>query len=100
MAGAPLSKVDLLVVARVLERLWREGEPMVLSRLQVGSNLSYDSCARYVAWLSERGLVVLGPSEDAHQRVAITPSGYKAYAKLAEWMEEFLGGGRRPPANP
>src|SRR5258705_10040888 len=88
--ATPPARVDLFVVARLLERLWREGEPMLRTHLQVATNLSYDNCARYTEWLAARGLVTRSPADDGHERVAITPKGYKAYAQLAEWMKDFM----------
>lgn len=88
--ATPPSRVDLFVVARILERLWREGEPMLRTRLQVASNLNYENCTRYTEWLAARGLVTRSPDGNGHERVAITPKGYKAYAQLALWMQEFM----------
>ena len=90
--ASPPDRPDLFVVARFLERLWREGEPMLKTRLQVAANVNYDVFSRYLAWLVARGLVVLESNPDAHERVAITEKGKRAYRQLLEWMNEFVAG--------
>lgn len=90
--AVPLERPDLFVVARFLERLWREGEPMVKTRLQVAANVNYDVFARYLVWLQERALVVMQNNSDGHERVAITEKGKRAYRQLVEWMNEFVRG--------
>lgn len=83
---------DLFVVARFLERLWREGGPMRKTRLQVAANVNYDVFAKYLAWLEARGLVTLEDDPDGHERVAITEKGRRAYRQLVEWINEFVRG--------
>src|SRR2546425_12972745 len=48
MAGRDLERPDLYVVARLLERLWREDAPMLKTRLQVAANVNYDVFSRYL----------------------------------------------------
>ncbi|HYS71493.1 MAG TPA: hypothetical protein VEM95_03630, partial [Thermoplasmata archaeon] len=57
--GTPGDRPDLYVVARLLERLWREDAPMVKTRLQVAANVNYDVFSRYLGWMAGRGLVSL-----------------------------------------
>ena len=93
--AVPPERPDLFVVARFLERLWREGEPMVKTRLQVAANVNYDVFARYLAWLLARGLVAVETNPGERELVAITEKGRRAYRQLVEWMNEFVLG-RRP----
>ena len=88
---------DLYVVARLLERLWREDGPMVKTRLQVAANVNYDVFSRYLEWMVGRGLVALENSTNGHERVALTPKGHEAYRKLVQWIHEFVQG-RMPGA--
>jgi len=88
---------DLYVVARMLERLWRVGEPMLKTRLQVAANVNYDVFAKYLAWLVSRDLVLLVGGEDGHERVTLAEKGRKAYRRLVEWMDEFSREGRASP---
>lgn len=91
-APSPLERPDLYVVARLLERLWREDAPMLKTHLQVAGNVNYDLFARYLAWMQGRGLVDLQESADGHERVALTPKGREAYRKLVQWINEVVHG--------
>lgn len=95
--ASPPDRPDLFVVARFLERLWREGESMLKTRLQVAANVNYDVFAKYLAWLQARGLVLLENNPDGHERVAITEKGRRAYRQLVEWINEFVRGRPREP---
>jgi|SRR5882672_719020 len=86
---------DLFVVARILERLLREGEPMLRTHLQVASNLNYGNCVRYVEWLRQRALVEVVAGDGEAERVALTRKGREAYAQLSYWISEFIESGRR-----
>ena len=87
-----MNKPDLYVVARILERLWREGEPMVKTRLQVAANLNYDVFTRYLDWMLDRQLLTRVTSSEEHERIALTPKGTEAYSKLVQWIHEFMRG--------
>lgn len=93
MAVPPsLDHPDLYVVARLLERLWREDAPMLKTRLQVAANVNYDVFQRYLEWMRGRGLVSIEDSPDGHERVALTSRGYEAYRKLVQWINEVVHG--------
>lgn len=81
---------NLYVVARLLERLWREDGPMLKTRLQVAANVNYDVFSRYLEWMCARDLAVLENSADGHERVALTPKGREAYRKLVQWINEVV----------
>jgi len=96
MPSPPLTdRPDLYVVARILERLWREEQPMLKTRLQGASRVNYDVFRRYLTWMTERGLVALENSPDSHERIALTPKGFEAYRKLVQWINEVIH--ERPP---
>ncbi len=93
MAGAVQGdRPDLYVVARLLERLWREDAPMVKTRLQVAANVNYDVFSRYLGWMVQRGLASLENASDGHNRVALTPKGREAYRRLVQWVNEVVHG--------
>jgi len=93
----PPDRPDLYVVARLLEGLWREHEPMVKTRLQVAANVNYDVFSRYLAWMMAKGLVSLEANPDAHERVVLTARGAEAYRKLVQWVNDVVHG-RMPQA--
>jgi predicted transcriptional regulator len=84
---------DLYVVARLLERLWRQDSPIMKTRLQVAANVNYDVFSRYLEWMVGRGLVSLENSADGHERVALTPKGREAYRRLVQWIHDIFQGG-------
>src|SRR2546426_9983381 len=81
MAGRDLERPDLYVVARLLERLWREDAPMLKTRLQVAANVNYDVVSRYLNWMLAKGLVVLAGNPDRDERVVLLPKGAEAYRR-------------------
>jgi predicted transcriptional regulator len=90
-----MDRPDLYVVARLLEKLWREEQPMLRTRLQVAANVNYDIFRRYLAWMMERRLVHIRESEDGHERIALTAEGMEAYRKLVQWINEVIMGDSR-----
>ena len=88
----PPERPDLYVVARLLERLWRENGPMVKTRLQVAANVNYDVFWKYLTWMLAKGLVSLENSPPDHERVVLTPKGFEAYRKLVQWINEVVHG--------
>jgi predicted transcriptional regulator len=87
-----LEKPDLYVVARHLERLWREDGPMLKTRLQVAAGVNYDLFTRYLEWMQSKGLVITENSDDGHERVILTVKGEEAYKKLVQWINEVIHG--------
>ena len=85
-----MEKPDLYVVSRLLDRLWRQNGPMLKTRLQVASNINYDVFKKYLAWMTEHGLVTIQDSDDGHERVVLTQKGEQAYAKLINWINEVI----------
>jgi len=86
-----LERPDLYVVARILERLWKEPEPMLKTRLQVAVGTNYDVLGRYLEWMGSKGLISL-VDEDGHQKVNLTTGGQNAYRQLVIWINETVHG--------
>jgi len=85
-----MDRPDLYIVARILERLWREDKPMLKTRLQTASNINYDVFKRYASWMADRGLIAVESSDDGHERLSLTPKGEEAYRKLVQWINEVI----------
>ncbi|OPX62220.1 MAG: hypothetical protein A4E30_00785 [Methanomassiliicoccales archaeon PtaB.Bin215] len=86
-----MDRPDLYVVARILERLWKETEPMLRTRLQVAVGTNFDVLTKYLDWMRERGLVVF-VENDGHQKVLLTEEGKTSYRKLVGWINETVHG--------
>jgi predicted transcriptional regulator len=90
-SSEPLDRPDLYIVARLLERMWKEDKPILKTRLQVATNVNYDVFRRYISWMSDHGLVAVDDSlDDGHERLALTTKGEEAYKKLVQWINEVM----------
>jgi len=87
-----MDRPDLYVVARILERLWREQNPVVRTRLQQSARVNYDLFMRYLAWMEQKGLVTHNNSPDGHERIVLTPEGEEAYRRIVQWINEVVMG--------
>jgi predicted transcriptional regulator len=85
-----LERPDIYVLSRLLDRLWKENDPMLRTRLQVGTNLSYDNLIRYLDWMLVRGLVEMNSADDGHQTVRLTPKGKDAYRTVVLWINDMM----------
>ncbi len=85
-----LERPDIYVLSRLLDRLWKENGPMLRTRLQVATNVSYDNLIRYLDWMQVRGLVVVNEGNDGHQTVALTQKGNDAYRTVVLWINEMV----------
>jgi predicted transcriptional regulator len=87
---APLEKPDIYVLSRLLDRLWKEDGPMLRTRLQVATNVSYDNLVRYLDWMVARDLILLNEGDDGHQTIALTPKGKDAYRTVVLWIKDMV----------
>ena len=92
---ADLERPDIYVVSRLLDRLWKENGPMLRTRLQVATNVSYDNLMRYLQWMQERGLVKINDRNDGHQTVLLTTKGKDSYRTVVLWLNEMVSEGTR-----
>jgi predicted transcriptional regulator len=74
----------------MLDRLWKENGPMLRTRLQVATGVSYDNLVRYLEWMVVRDLVVLNEGNDGHQTVVLTPKGKDAYRTVVLWINNVV----------
>lgn len=84
-----LERPDIYVLSRLLDRLWKENGPMLRTRLQVATNVSYDNLIRYLEWMLVRELVMLN-QENGHQTVTLTPKGRDAYRTVVLWINDMV----------
>lgn len=87
-----MEKPDLYVVARILERLWREQNPVIRTRLQQSARVNYDSFIRYISWMEQKGLVTYNNSPNGHEGIVLTPDGEEAYRRIVQWINEVVRG--------
>ena len=86
-----LDRPDLYVVARFLERLWRDRRPHRKTDLQLAVRLNYTIYKKYLDWLAMKGFVAITVDGEGTERIAITPKGIETYGRLVEWIRETVG---------
>lgn len=83
--GGKLDRPDLYVVARFLERLWRDQRPHRKTDLQLAVRLNYNVFKKYLDWMDGKGLITVD------ETVAITPKGLETYHTLVAWIKDTVG---------
>ena len=73
------------MVARFLERPWRDERPHRRTDLQLAVRLNYNVFKKYLDWMEGKGLITVG------ETVAITPKGLETYRTLVAWIKETVG---------
>ena len=73
------------MVARFLERLWRDERQHRKTDLQLAVRLNYNVYRKYLDWMQEKGLITVG------ETVAITPKGLETYRSLVTWIKDTVG---------
>jgi predicted transcriptional regulator len=82
----PSSKLDLYVVARIVNVLNEKG-PVKRTQLSVLTRLSYDTLVKYLDWMNQKGFVRI----DKEENVILTEDGHKVYERLVTWILEYVG---------
>ena len=90
-SGEPISKPDLYVLARVIKTLKERGR-MNRTALATSTGLSYDRLVKYLAWMSDKGLIQLDSNDDAY----LTKLGADTYDELVKWILQYVGKVRFP----
>jgi predicted transcriptional regulator len=85
-----LEKPDLYVVARFLDVLYTNGNPMRKTNLQMLVGLSYPRFMEYLEWLLHHGLVIIVKDEEGVERVALSSKGFESHHRLVEWIRDLM----------
>ncbi|HVO77538.1 MAG TPA: winged helix-turn-helix domain-containing protein [Methanomassiliicoccales archaeon] len=88
----PLEKPDLYVVARILERLWQQRQPVLRTKLQLAARTNYDTLCRYLEWMESKGLIRFEKLEGERDGAVLTQKGEEAYRRLVQWIDEVING--------
>lgn len=89
--ASDLDRPDLYVVARFLERLWRDPRSYSRTELQMAVRLNYNVFKKYLEWMLAKELIALHADGTGAERVAITPKGRDTYHRLVEWIKQTVG---------
>jgi len=85
-SGELSSKPDLYVIARIIKAL-KEKNRMNKTALATSTGLAYDKLVKYLAWMSEKGFVVV----DENSLIILTEEGSEAYDELVGWIMKYVG---------
>jgi predicted transcriptional regulator len=86
-----LERPDLYVVARFLDVLYGNGQPMKKTNIQMRVGLNYARFSQYLEWLQAHGMVqrMGDPQGDQY---GLSPKGVEAYHSLVDWIRDTLQG--------
>jgi predicted transcriptional regulator len=88
-----LERPDLYVLARFLDVLYENGQPMKKTNLQMRVGLNYPRFMEYFEWLISHGFVQK-KEEDGTEVYSLSPQGLDAYHRLVAWIRETMKGMR------
>ena len=86
-----LERPDLYVLARFLDALHSDGQPMKKTNLQMKVGLNYPRFIEYLEWMVSHGLV-LQQDDGGAELYALSKEGLDAYHRLVAWIRETMKG--------
>lgn len=89
-ADKEITRPDIYVIARFLEKLWSAGRPMKKTRLQMAVGLNYGTFKRYLNWLLERDLVVITIEKGGVEHVSLTKKGVGSHDQIVNWISSMI----------
>jgi len=87
----PLSRPDLYVVIRLLDKLRSSERDLNRTQLQVAAGMNYTQFERYLDLILRRGLAEVVPVEGGPPVVRLTRKGYDALMFLARGLRDVVG---------
>ncbi len=88
-----LERPDLYVLARFLDILYENGQPMKKTNLQMRTGLNYARFMEYFEWLLSHGFLQK-KEEEGTEVYSLSPQGLDAYHRLVAWIRETMKGMR------
>jgi predicted transcriptional regulator len=85
-SAEPSSKLDLYVIARIIEAL-KTKKKMNKTALATSTGLAYDRLVKYLSWMSDKDFIEI----DNDGLVSLTEEGIKAYDELVRWIMKYIG---------
>ncbi|MDA4118496.1 MAG: winged helix-turn-helix domain-containing protein [Thaumarchaeota archaeon] len=89
-----MERPDLYVLARFLDTLHGNGQPMKKTNLQMRVGLNYPRFMKYLEWMVSHGFVQQKKDEDGAELYSLSPQGLDAYHRLVAWIRETMKGMR------
>ena len=91
-----MERPDLYVLARFLDSLYENGQPMKKTNLQMRVGLNYPRFMEYLEWMTSHGLVQSKQEEgeDGSDLYSLSAQGLDAHHRLVAWIRETMKGMR------
>jgi len=87
-----LERPDLYVLARFLDALHSNGQPMKKTNLQMRVGLNYPRFIEYLEWMVSHGLVQQRKDEEGAELYSLSQQGLDSYHRLVAWIRETMKG--------
>jgi predicted transcriptional regulator len=89
-----MDRPDLYVLARFLDALHVNGQPMKKTNLQMRVGLNYPRFMDYLEWLVSHELVTQLKDEEGGELYSLSAQGLDSYHRLVAWIRETMKGMR------
>ena len=86
-----MERPELYVVARFLDILYSNGQPMKKTNIQMRVGLNYSRFTDYLDWLLARGLVQKADDQQG-ELYGLSPKGIDSYHRLVDWIRDTAQG--------
>jgi predicted transcriptional regulator len=87
-----LERPDLYVLARFLDALHSNGQPMKKTNLQMRVGLNYPRFIEYLEWMVSHGLVLQRKDDEGAELYSLSQQGVDSYHRLVAWIRETMKG--------
>ena len=88
-----MERPDLYVLARFLDTLYSNGQPMKKTNLQMRVGLNYPRFIEYLEWMVSHGFVQKR-EEEGIDLLSLSPQGLDAHHRLVDWIRDTMKGMR------
>ena len=87
-----MERPDLYVLARFLDALHSNGQPMKKTNLQMRVGLNYPRFIEYLEWMVSHGLVLQRKDDEGAELYSLSQQGVDSYHRLVAWIRETMKG--------
>ena len=85
-----MDRPDLYVLARFLDKLYRDGPRMKKTNLQLRVGLNYPRFIEYLEWMVSHGFLQSEKDEEGTDLYSLSTQGLDAHRRLVAWIRETM----------
>jgi len=89
-----LDRPDLYVLARFLDTLHVNGQPMKKTNLQMRVGLNYPRFMEYLEWMVSHGFLFQTKDAEGAEVFSLSQQGLDAHNRLVAWIRDTMKGMR------